>query len=89
MVDWESGATPAWVFLVMLFSIAAVMLVYIILNDYVTIVFYDMAIANAGKAPTDVFDLIVAYWQLYFIIAFVISMVVWAIVQVMRGEEAV
>jgi len=84
-IDWVDGKTPAYIFVMILLTIVVVMLPYIIFNDYVTQIFYNIAISNGGDP--DLFKMIVAYWQYYFIFAFVISLMIWAVVQSMRPEE--
>jgi hypothetical protein len=84
-INWEAGKTPAYIFLIMIATIIAVMLPYTILNDYVTQVFYNMAINNGGDPA--LFNLIRAYWTTFFIIGFTISLVIWAVVNSMRTEE--
>lgn len=86
-VQWNSGASPAYVFLVLLITLGVVGLVYGIFNDYVTSVFYNMAMVNSGGADTSVFDLIVDYWTTYYIIGFVISLIAWSIVNATRPDE--
>jgi hypothetical protein len=84
-IDMTSGRTPAYIFTVMLITIVVVMFPYIIFNDYVTSVFYTIAVNNGGDPA--LFNLIVSYWTTYYIVAFIFSLVIWAVVNSMRPEE--
>lgn len=83
-IDFCAGYSPAYIFIAMILTIGVVMIMYTLFNDFVTSVFYNMAISNGGDE--ELFGLMVDYWETYFIIAFVLSMVLWAIVNAMRDE---
>jgi len=78
------GYSVAYIFISMIISIGIVMLIYTLFNDYVTSIFYEIGTRNGGKQ--EIFDFIVQAWQVYFVIAFVVSMILWAIVNAMRQE---
>jgi len=80
----EEGYSPAYIFLSMIVAVAVVMTFYTLFHDFVTTIFYNMGIANGGSES--VFDLIVDYWTTYFIIGFVISALIWAVVHSMIEE---
>ena len=84
-MDWSKAATPAYVFLVMILTIGVVMLVYTLFYDYVVTIFYDMGMSAGGDAST--FGFIREFWRLYIIIGFVVSLVIWAVVSVMRQDD--
>jgi multisubunit Na+/H+ antiporter MnhB subunit len=84
-IDWTGAKTPAYIFVMVLLTLVVVMLPYVIFNDYVTQVFYNIAVSNGGDV--DLFNMIVAYWQYYFIFGFVISLMMWAITNSMRSDE--
>jgi len=80
----EKGYSPAYIFISMIVAVAVVMTFYTLFHDFVTSIFYNMAIANGGSES--LFDLIVDYWTTYLIIGFVISAIIWAVVNSMIEE---
>lgn len=83
--DFKSGYSPAYLFVILLLSIFVVFLLYGIFHDFIVSMFFRMAIDN-GANP-DTYNFIVDSWSIYFIIAFIISMIVWVVVNAQRREE--
>ena len=86
----EKAYSPAYILIIMILTIGTVMLLDTLFNDYITQIFYNIALqsgASSSTAGTDLFDYIVWMWQYSFIIVFVISIVIWAIVNSMREER--
>ncbi|MDD4051830.1 MAG: hypothetical protein PHR28_08035 [candidate division Zixibacteria bacterium] len=81
----QDGYSPAYILFIWIITIVVVMLTYGIFNDFVTMIFYDIGVGGGGD--TAIFDLIVTYWQTYFIVGFLISLVVWGIVNAMHEGE--
>jgi uncharacterized membrane protein len=77
--------SPAYILVIILLTLLAVFLLYGIFNDYITTVFYEMTVDNGGDEQWAMFA--VNWWQLYFIIAFVISMIIFVIVNAQRRED--
>ena len=87
---YEKAYSPAYILIVMILTIGTVMLLYTIFSDFITDIFYNIALnngASSSTAGTDLFDYIVWMWQYAFIIVFVIALVIWAIVNSMREER--
>jgi len=86
----EKAYSPAYILIVMILTIGTVMLLYTLFSDFVTQIFYNIAMnsgASSSTAGTDMFDYIVWMWEYSLIIVFVISLVIWAIVNSMREER--
>jgi len=88
---WQERAySPAYILIVMILTIGTVMLMYTLFNDFITDIFYNIAMnsgASSSTAGTDLFDYIVWMWEYSFIIVFVVSLIIWAIVNSMREER--
>ena len=86
----EKAYSPAYILIIMLITIVVVMLIYTLFNDFITTVFYDMAM-NFGASETttgiELFDYIVWMWEYFIPIGFVLSLVIWALVNSMREED--
>jgi hypothetical protein len=61
------------------------MLTYGIFNDFVVNIFYNMGVGSGGDPA--IFDLIVTYWQTYFIVGFLLSLIVWGVVNAMHEND--
>lgn len=77
--------SPAYILIIIILTLLVVFLLYGIFNDYITTVFYSMTIDNGGDEGWATFA--VNWWQLYFIVAFVISLIIFVIVNAQRREE--
>lgn len=84
-IDIRQAYSPAYILIIILLTLLAVFLLYGIFNDYITSVFYQMTVDNGGDEQWAMFA--VNWWQLYFIIAFVISMIIFVIVNAQRRED--
>ena len=84
-MDISQAYSPAYILVVIVLTLLAVFLMYGIFNDYIVTVFYQMTIDNGGDEQWAMFA--VNWWQLYFIIAFVISLIIFVIVNAQRREE--
>mgnify|MGYP003582267836 FL=1 len=81
----QDGYSPAYILFIWIITIIVVMLTYGIFNDFVVNIFYNMGVGSGGDPA--IFDLIVTYWQTYFIVGFLLSLVVWGIVNAMREDD--
>jgi hypothetical protein len=81
----EDAYSPAYMLVIILFTFLTIFLLYGIFNDYVVTVFYNMILLNGGDEGFANFA--VNWWQYYFIIAFVISLIIFVIVNAQRREE--
>jgi hypothetical protein len=84
-MDISQAYSPAYILVIIILTLLVVFLMYGILNDYITSVFYQMTVDNGGDEGWALFA--VNWWQLYFIIAFVISMIIFVIVNAQRKDE--
>jgi|APIni6443716594_1056825.scaffolds.fasta_scaffold218994_2 hypothetical protein len=84
-MDISQAYSPAYILVIIVLTLLAVFLMYGIFNDYIVTVFYQMTIDNGGDEQWAMFA--VNWWQLYFIIAFVISLIIFVIVNAQRREE--
>jgi hypothetical protein len=84
-IPLEQAYSPAYILVIILLTLLTVFLLYGIFNDYITSIFYQMTIDNGGDEQWAMFA--VNWWQLYFIIAFVLSLIVFVIVNSQRREE--
>lgn len=84
-LDMRQAYSPAYILVIIVLTLLAVFLMYGIFNDYIVTVFYQMTIDNGGDEQWAMFA--VNWWQLYFIIAFVISLIIFVIVNAQRREE--
>ena len=88
----EKAYSPAYILIIMILTIGTIMLLYTLFNDYITQIFYNIAMqsgASSSTAGTDLFDYIVWMWEYALVIVFVISIVIWAIVNSMREERMI
>jgi hypothetical protein len=84
-MDIAQAYSPAYILIIIILTLMAVFLMYGIFNDYITTIFYQMTVDNGGDEQWAMFA--VNWWQLYFIIAFVISLIIFVIVNAQRREE--
>lgn len=84
-IDISQAYSPAYILVIIILSLLAVFLMYSIFNDYITTIFYQMTVDNGGDEQWAMFA--VNWWQLYFIIAFVISLIIFVIVNAQRRED--
>jgi len=77
--------SPAYILIIIVLALLAVFLLYGIFNDYITTIFYQMTVDNGGDEQWAMFA--VNWWQLYFIIAFVISLIIFVIINAQRRQE--
>jgi len=84
-MDISQAYSPAYILVIIILSLLAVFLMYSIFNDYITTIFYQMTVDNGGDEQWAMFA--VNWWQLYFIIAFVISLIIFVIVNAQRRED--
>lgn len=84
-INISQAYSPAYILVIIILTLLAVFLMYGIFNDYITTVFYQMTIDNGGDEQWAMFA--VNWWQLYFIIAFVISLIIFVIINAQRREE--
>lgn len=80
----QDGYSPAYILFIWIITIVVVMLTYGIFNDFVVNVFYNIGVGSGGDPA--IFDLIVTYWQTYFIVGFLLSLIVWGVVNAMHEE---
>jgi len=83
-MDLSQAYSPAYILLIIILTILAVFLLYSIFSDYITSVFFSMVVDNGGDEQWATFAN--NWWQLYFIVAFVISMIIFVIVNAQRQE---
>ena len=76
--------SPAYILIIIILSILAVFLLYGIFNDYITSVFPDMMFNNGGDLQF--MDFTINVWSLWFPVAFVISMIIFVIINAQRSE---
>lgn len=76
--------SPAYILIIIIMALLVVFLMYGIFNDWIVSVFYQMTVDNGGDEGWAMFA--VNWWQLYFIIAFVISMIIFVLVNAQRRE---
>ena len=86
----EKAYSPAYIIILMLITMIIVMLMYTIFNDFITTVFYNMAMGFGVSDSTSgiaLFDYMVWMWEYFIPIGFVLSLVIWAVVNSMREEN--
>ena len=81
----HDGYSPAYILFIWIITIVVVMLMYGIFNDFVVNIFYNIGVESGGDPA--IFDTIVTYWQTYFIVGFLLSLIVWGIVNAMREDD--
>jgi prepilin signal peptidase PulO-like enzyme (type II secretory pathway) len=81
----KQAYSPAYILVIILLSLLAVFLLYGVFNDYITSIFPWIMIENGGDAQYAQFS--IDFWQTYFVIAFVISLIIFVIVNAQRREE--
>lgn len=84
-INIRQAYSPAYILVIIILTLLAVFLLYGIFNDYITTVFYQMTVDNGVDQQWAMFA--VNWWQLYFIIAFVLSLIIFVIVNAQRREE--
>ena len=84
-ISFDQAYSPAYILVIIILTLLAVFLMYGIFNDYITTIFYQMTIDNGGDEQWAMFA--VNWWQLYFIVAFVLSLIVFVIINSQRREE--
>lgn len=84
-VDLTQAYTPAYILIIIILSILAVFLMYGIFNDYIVTVFPEMVLENGGSEGWATFT--VDVWQTWFPVAFVISLIIFVIINAQRREE--
>lgn len=80
----EQAYTPAYILIIIVLSILAVFLLYGIFNDYIVTIFPQMVLDNGGDEDWATFTIVA--WQQYFIVAFVISLIIFVIINAQRPE---
>lgn len=83
--DREQAYSPAYILIIIVLTFITIFLLYGIFNDYITTVFYTMVVVNGGDTAWA--DFAVNWWQYYFIIAFVISLIIFVLVNAQRRED--
>jgi hypothetical protein len=81
----QDGYSPAYILFIWIITIIVVMLTYGIFNDFVVNIFYNMGVGSGGDPAN--FDLIVTYWQTYFIVGFLFSLIDWGVVNAMHEND--
>jgi len=84
-IDISRAYSPAYILVIIILTLLVVFLMYGIFNDLITSVFYQMTVDNGGDEGWAMFA--VNWWQLYFIIAFVISLIIFVVVNSQRRED--
>jgi hypothetical protein len=84
-IDVSQAYSPAYILIIIILTLLAVFLLYGIFSDYITTVFYQMTVQNGGDENWAMFA--VNWWQLYFIIAFVFSLIIFVIVNAQRRDD--
>ena len=84
-ISFDQAYSPAYILVIIILTLLAVFLMYGIFNDYITTIFYQMTIDNGGDEQWAMFA--VNWWQLYFIVAFVLSLIVFVIINSQRRED--
>jgi type II secretory pathway component PulF len=86
-INISQAYSPAYILVIILLTLLAVFLLYGIFDPYMVTIFPDMNIDNGGDAEWSTFA--VNWWQLYFLIAFVISLIIFVIINAQRPEDQV
>ena len=84
-INISQAYSPAYILIIIILTLMVVFLLYGIFNDYIVTIFYRMTVQNGGDQNWAMFA--VNWWQLYFIIAFVISLIIFVIVNAQRRDE--
>ena len=83
--DISQGYSPAYILIIIILTILATFLLYGIFSDYISSVFPQMVLDNGGDYEYSTFS--VNVWQVWFMVAFVISLIIFVIVNAQRREE--
>jgi len=81
----QDGYSPAYILFIWIITIIVRNADLRHLNDFVVNIFYNMGVGSGGDPA--IFDLIVTYWQTYFIVGFLLSLIVWGVVNAMHEND--
>jgi len=84
-INISDAYSPAYILIIIILTLMVVFLLYGVFNDYIVTIFYRMTVQNGGDQNWAMFA--VNWWQLYFIIAFVISLIIFVIVNAQRRDD--
>ena len=84
-INFQSGMSPAYILVTIILTLLVTFLLYGIFDPYLTSVFPSMIIDNGGDQAFAEFA--INWWQLYFIIAFVLSLIIFVIINSQRRSE--
>lgn len=85
LLDIRRAYTPAYILVIMILLIGATFLLYGIFNDYIVQIFPQMVLDNGGDEGWATFT--VTIWQIWVPIAFIVSLIIWVIINAQRREE--
>ena len=83
--DIERGFSPAYILIILILTIFVTFLLYGIFHPYIVDVFPSMMVDNGGDQDFAMFS--IEWWTVYFPVAFVVSMIIWVIVNSQRRGE--
>ena len=81
----QRGYSPAYILIIIILSIFVTFLLYGIFHPYVVDVFPSMMVDNGGDQDFAMFS--IEWWTVYLPVAFVVSMIIFVIVNSQRRGE--